>query len=76
MSEGTTEKQRKELLRDLIGQNVGLLAEINRIRAELETVKKERDDARKAAELWRDVVNLRAPPCPRGARRFTWEDEG
>lgn len=56
MSEGTTEKQRKELLRDLIAQNVGLLAEINRIRDELETVKKERDEARRSVEEWRDVL--------------------
>jgi len=42
MSEGTTEKQRKELLRDLIAQNVGLLAEIDRLRAE---VKKAEDAA-------------------------------
>ncbi len=41
----------------------------------LEKAQKERDEARNAAELWRDVVNLRVPPCPGGARRFTWEND-
>ena len=40
MSEETTENQRKELLRDLVAQVVGLLAEIDRLRAELKKARR------------------------------------
>jgi len=52
-----------------------LQEEIRTLRAELDTVKKERDEARKAAELWRDVVNPRAPLCLKSWGVLPWEDD-
>jgi len=42
----------------------------------LEKAQKERDEARKTAELWRDVVNLRAPPCLKSWGVLPWENDG
>ncbi len=69
------EEQRTVLLGDLTAQNVGLLAEINRLRAEVEKAQKERDAARAVAESIRGSLRAFRFPLPFAPPAFPWESD-